>query len=63
MRGPVGCSLFPNDFRCTSRRWTAEKRFGKLWLGNDRARGCQCAAFERPAVFVDELRTCFRGRR
>lgn len=56
---PVGCTIFPKEiFRC-SRRW-AEKRFPNLIHWSEPKRGGHFAAFEQPATFVDELRTCFR---
>jgi pimeloyl-ACP methyl ester carboxylesterase len=59
---PVGCSIFPKEiFRC-SKRW-AEKRFQKLVYWNELDRGGHFAAFERPDVFVNEVRTCFRQMR
>ncbi len=59
---PTGCSIFPKEiFRC-SRRW-AEKRFEKLVHWNDLDKGGHFAAFEQPATFIDEVRTCFRHMR
>jgi epoxide hydrolase len=59
---PTGCSIFPKEiFRC-SRRW-AEKRFQKLIYWNELDKGGHFAAFERPSVFVDEVRNCFRALR
>ena len=57
---PVGCSIFPKEiFRC-SRRW-AEKHYGGLLHWNELDKGGHFAAFERPEVFVDEVRACFRS--
>ena len=59
---PTGCSIFPKEiFRC-SRRW-AEKRFEKLVHWNDLDKGGHFAAFEQPATFINEVRTCFRHMR
>jgi pimeloyl-ACP methyl ester carboxylesterase len=59
VRIPTGCSIYPKEiFRC-SRRW-AEKKFTKLVHWNELDRGGHFAAFERPEVFVDEVRACFR---
>ncbi|NQX90062.1 MAG: alpha/beta fold hydrolase [Halioglobus sp.] len=59
---PVGCSIFPKEiFRC-SRRW-AEKRFTQLIHWNELERGGHFAALEQPALFVEELRTCFSALR
>jgi pimeloyl-ACP methyl ester carboxylesterase len=59
---PAGVSIFPREiFRC-SRRW-AEKRFTRLVYWNELDRGGHFAAFEQPALFVEELRNCFRHMR
>jgi pimeloyl-ACP methyl ester carboxylesterase len=59
---PTGISLFPKEiFRC-SRRW-AEQRFRSIVHWNELERGGHFAALERPAVLVDEIRTCFRKLR
>lgn len=59
---PVGCSIFPKEiFRC-SRRW-AEQRFSRLVHWRELDRGGHFAAFEQPALFVDELRACFGSLR
>ncbi len=57
---PVGCSIFPKEIFRSSRRW-AEKHFGeRLVHWNELDAGGHFAAFEKPEVFVDEVRTCFR---
>lgn len=56
---PTGCSLFPKEIFCCSRRWV-EKRFTKLVHWNELPRGGHFAAFEQPDLFVTELRDCFR---
>ncbi len=59
---PVGCSIFPKEiFRC-SRRW-AEKRFSNLIYWNELDRGGHFAALEQPALFIEEIRHCFRNLR
>ena len=59
---PTGCSIFPKEiFRC-SRRW-AEQRYKNLVHFNELDKGGHFAALERPAVLVDEIRTCFRPLR
>ena len=59
---PTGISMFPKEiFRC-SRRW-AEKRFQNLVYWNELDRGGHFAAFEQPALFVNEVRNCFRHMR
>ena len=59
---PTGISIFPKEiFRC-SRRW-AEKRFSKIVHWNELERGGHFAAFERPSVFVNEVRASFQHAR
>jgi epoxide hydrolase len=55
---PVGCSNFPHELVRAPRSW-AERVYPQLIHWNDLPRGGHFAAFEQPAVFVDELRTCF----
>ncbi len=59
---PVGCSIFPKEIFRTSERW-ATKHFGKLLHWNELDKGGHFAAFEQPATYVDEVRTCFRSLR
>ena len=59
---PTGCSIFPKEIFRLSRRWT-EKRFRNLIHWNELEKGGHFAAFEQPELFVNEIRTCFRGRR
>jgi pimeloyl-ACP methyl ester carboxylesterase len=59
---PVGCSIFPKEIFRSSRRW-AEKRFRQLVYWNELDRGGHFAAFERPEIFVNEVRACFRHMR
>ena len=59
---PTGCSQFPKEIFQCSRRW-AEKRFSNLIYWNELDRGGHFAAFERPDIFVEELRNCFRSIR
>ena len=56
---PVGCSVFPGELQRPSRRW-AEKRFPDIRYWNEPARGGHFAAFEQPALFVEEVRSFFR---
>jgi pimeloyl-ACP methyl ester carboxylesterase len=56
---PVGVSVFPQEIFRASRRW-CEERFTQLVHYNVLPRGGHFAAFEQPALFVDEVRTCFR---
>ena len=59
---PTGCSIFPKEIFRSSRRW-AEKRFTNLVHWNELPKGGHFAAFEQPATFVNELRSCFRHMR
>jgi epoxide hydrolase len=45
-----------------SRRW-AEKTYPDLRYWNEPAKGGHFAAFEQPAIFVDEVRAAFRAFR
>jgi epoxide hydrolase len=56
---PTGCSIFPKERQRPSRRW-AEKRFRDIRYWNEPERGGHFAAFEQPAVFVNEVRSFFR---
>ncbi len=58
----VGCSIFPKEIFRSSRRW-AEKRFEKIVYWNDLDKGGHFAAFEQPATFINEVRSCFRHMR
>ena len=59
---PTGCSIFPRELRRPSRRW-AESRFTNIHWWNELDRGGHFAAFEQPAIFVDEVRASFRPLR
>jgi epoxide hydrolase len=52
---PTGCSIFPTENPRPSRRW-AERRFSDIRYWNELPRGGHFAAYEEPALFVDELR-------
>lgn len=56
---PTGISIFPKEIFPISRRW-AETRYRDLRYFNRLDRGGHFAAFEQPALFVDELRNYFR---
>lgn len=56
---PTGCSIFPKEIVPTPRSW-AEKRYTNIVYWNELDRGGHFAAFEQPALFVEELRACFR---
>ncbi len=55
---PTGCSLFPNEIMRLSRRW-AERRYTNIVYWNEPCRGGHFAAWEQPALFVDEVRAAF----
>jgi pimeloyl-ACP methyl ester carboxylesterase len=59
---PVGCSVFPKELQRPSRRW-AQRRFTDIRYWNEPARGGHFAALEQPALFVGEVRGCFRALR
>ncbi|KLL10027.1 MULTISPECIES: epoxide hydrolase family protein [Protofrankia] len=56
---PTGCSLFPRELFRLSRS-LVETRFRDLRYWSEPDRGGHFAAFEQPALFVDELRAFFR---
>ncbi len=59
VRAPAGCSIFPKEIFRPSRRW-AERQFLDLRYWNELDEGGHFAAFEQPALFVDEVRAAFR---
>lgn len=59
---PVGVSIFPHEIFRASKRW-CEERYSKLIHYNELGKGGHFAAFEQPAAFVDEVRTCFSQMR
>jgi pimeloyl-ACP methyl ester carboxylesterase len=56
---PTGCSIFPKEIAPLPRHWVAG-RFSDLRYWNELDRGGHFAAFEQPALFVDEVRAFFR---
>lgn len=56
---PTGCTIFPKELQRPSRRW-AERRFLDIRYWNEPDKGGHFAAFEQPAIFVDEVRSFFR---
>ncbi len=56
---PTGCSIFPHEIVPTPRAW-AEQRYANIVYWNELEKGGHFAAFEQPALFVDEMRACFR---
>jgi epoxide hydrolase len=59
---PVGVSNFPREILPAPRSW-AERVYRNLIYWNELDRGGHFAAFEQPALFVQELRNCFRSLR
>ena len=59
---PTGCSIFPKEIFQASRRW-ADKRYSNIIFWREHDQGGHFAAFERPDVFVDDVRECFRSVR
>ncbi|MGE4323436.1 MAG: epoxide hydrolase family protein [Sphingobium sp.] len=59
---PVGLSVFPKEIISPSRRW-AERKYRNIIHWNELERGGHFAAFEQPAVFVEEVRRTFRSLR
>jgi pimeloyl-ACP methyl ester carboxylesterase len=55
---PAGCTVFPYELQRPSRRW-AEQRFSNIVYWNEPDRGGHFAAWEQPAVFVDEVTRFF----
>jgi pimeloyl-ACP methyl ester carboxylesterase len=56
---PTGVSVFRREIFRASKRW-CEERYEKLIHFNTLDKGGHFAAFEQPALFVDEVRNCFR---
>jgi pimeloyl-ACP methyl ester carboxylesterase len=56
---PVGVSIYPKEIFRPSRRW-AERRMANIIHWNELTKGGHFAAWEQPATYVDEIRTCFR---
>lgn len=59
---PVGVSIFPKEIFRASRRW-AERHMSNIIHWNELDRGGHFAAWEQPALFVKEVRDCFRALR
>jgi pimeloyl-ACP methyl ester carboxylesterase len=59
---PTGVSIYPKEIFRASRRW-AERHYTNLIHWNELDKGGHFAALERPQVFVDEVRACFRSQR
>jgi pimeloyl-ACP methyl ester carboxylesterase len=59
---PVAISAFPDELYQAPRSWT-EKAYPKLIHYNKLDKGGHFAAWEQPAVFVDEIRASFKTLR
>lgn len=59
---PLGFSQFPREIIPVPRSW-ADRVFSNIIHWNSVEKGGHFAAFEQPALFVDEVRTCFRQLR
>ncbi len=57
---PAGISSFPKEIVRTPRSW-AEKKYTNIQYWNELDKGGHFAAFEQPALFVDELRAWKRA--
>ncbi|HEX9469707.1 MAG TPA: epoxide hydrolase [Bradyrhizobium sp.] len=57
---PVAVSIFPGEVFQPPRLW-GERVYSRLFYWNEAAHGGHFAAFEQPAVFVEELRAVFRA--
>ena len=56
---PMGGSLFPKEIFRASRRWAA-RQYQDIRYWSEPSIGGHFAAFEQPALFVDEVRAFFR---
>jgi pimeloyl-ACP methyl ester carboxylesterase len=56
---PMGGSLFPKEIFRASRRWAA-RQYQDIRYWGEPTVGGHFAAFEQPAIFVDEVRAFFR---
>jgi epoxide hydrolase len=56
---PVGVSIYPKEIFRASRRW-AEKHMTNIIHWNELDKGGHFAAWEQPALYVSEIRDCFR---
>ncbi len=59
---PMAFSRFPKDIGGPSRRW-AKRRFRQIVRWHEAPRGGHFAAFEQPALFVEEVRAGLRALR
>jgi hypothetical protein len=59
---PVGVSVFPREILRPSRRW-CDAYFPDLRFFDEPDRGGHFAAWEQPALFIDQVRRAFRTMR
>ena len=59
---PVAVSVFPDDIYAAPRSW-AERAYSNLIHFNRLDKGGHFAAWEQPALFIEEIRTAFRSLR
>ena len=59
---PMAATVFPREYYCPPRAW-AEALWPNLFYWSEVERGGHFAAWEQPAVFVDEIRKAFRSIR
>jgi hypothetical protein len=59
---PMGASIFPKEIFRASRRW-AEHQFTDIRYWGEPSVGGHFAAFEQPAIYVEEVRNFFRTAR
>jgi pimeloyl-ACP methyl ester carboxylesterase len=59
---PTGISIFPREIMRPSRRW-CERRYSDIRFYDQPERGGHFAAWEQPALFVDQVRRAFRTMR
>ena len=59
---PTGVAVFPKEIVTPVRRWM-EAGYTNIRHWNEMPKGGHCAAFEQPALFVDEVRAFFRSLR
>jgi pimeloyl-ACP methyl ester carboxylesterase len=57
---PVAVSIFPGELFLPPRLW-GERVYSRLFYWSEAARGGHFAAFEQPAIFVEELRAAFHA--
>jgi epoxide hydrolase len=57
---PAGCSIFPKEIPRPSRR-QAQRRFANIVYWSEPDRGGHFAAWEQPALFIDEVRAVARS--